>query len=168
MTDLRGERVTLRAATDVDVEPIAVILSEPEVARWWGEYDAARTRRELIDDPSVETFVLEVGGELAGVMLISEVNDPDYRHAGLDISLATRFQGQGLGREALRLAIDHLADERGHHRFTIDPATDNERAVRCYAAVGFKPVGVMRRYWRGPDGSWRDGLLMDLLAGERL
>jgi aminoglycoside 6'-N-acetyltransferase len=29
--------------------------------------------------------------------------------------------------------------------------------------VGFRPVGVMRRYERGPDGSWHDGLLMDLL-----
>jgi aminoglycoside 6'-N-acetyltransferase len=102
------------------------------------------------------------------VLLVSEENEPDYRHAGLDISLATRFHDQGLGREALRLAIDHLADQRGHHRFTIDPAVDNERAVRCYAAVGFRPVGVMRRYWRAQDGSWRDGLLMDLLAGERL
>jgi aminoglycoside 6'-N-acetyltransferase len=24
-------------------------------------------------------------------------------------------------------------------------------------------VGVMRRYERGPDGQWRDALLMDLL-----
>ncbi|TMK64523.1 MAG: GNAT family N-acetyltransferase, partial [Actinobacteria bacterium] len=29
-------------------------------------------------------------------------------------------------------------------------------------------AGVMRRYWRDPDGTWRDGLLMDMLADERL
>jgi aminoglycoside 6'-N-acetyltransferase len=27
-------------------------------------------------------------------------------------------------------------------------------------------VGVMRQYERGADGSWHDGLLMDLLAAE--
>jgi aminoglycoside 6'-N-acetyltransferase len=27
-------------------------------------------------------------------------------------------------------------------------------------------VGVLRSYERAPDGSWRDGLLMDLLADE--
>jgi aminoglycoside 6'-N-acetyltransferase len=27
-------------------------------------------------------------------------------------------------------------------------------------------VGIMRRYERGPDGIWHDGLLMDLLSGE--
>jgi aminoglycoside 6'-N-acetyltransferase len=64
--------------------------------------------------------------------------------------------------------IDHLVDDRGHHRFTIDPAVGNEPAIRCYAAVGFRPVGTMRRYSRAADGTWRDGLLMDLLADERL
>lgn len=37
-------------------------------------------------------------------------------------------------------------------------------AIECYAKVGFRPVGVMRRYERGPDGSWHDSLLMDLLV----
>ena len=110
--------------------------------------------------------MIEVGGELAGLLLVSEEDDPEYRHAGLDISLRTDLHGRGLGREALRVAIEHLARERGHHRFTIDPAADNERAIRCYRAVGFRPVGVMRRYWRGPDGNWHDGLLLDLLAEE--
>ena len=59
----------------------------------------------------------------------------------------------------------HFVD-RGHHRFTIDPAAGNERAIRCYAAVGFKPVGLMREYERVDSGPWHDGLLMDLLAHE--
>ena len=53
-----------------------------------------------------------------------------------------------------------------HHRFTIDPAVHNQRAIRCYAAVGFRRVGVMRNYERVDDGPWHDGLLMDLLAEE--
>jgi len=32
--------------------------------------------------------------------------------------------------------------------------------------VGFKPVGIMRKYECGSDGTWHDGLLMDLLAEE--
>jgi RimJ/RimL family protein N-acetyltransferase len=45
-------------------------------------------------------------------------------------------------------------------------AAGNARAIRAYAAVGFRPVGVLRAYERGADGTWHDGLLMDLLAGE--
>jgi ribosomal protein S18 acetylase RimI-like enzyme len=43
-------------------------------------------------------------------------------------------------------------------------AAVNAAAIRAYEKVGFRTVGVMREYWRSPDGSWRDGLLMDLLA----
>ena len=66
----------------------------------------------------------------------------------------------------MRLVIAHLIAERGHHRFTIDPALANERAIRAYEAVGFRRVGVMRRYERGLDGTWHDSLLMDLLVDE--
>jgi len=166
--ELRGERLALRRVTESDLPSIASILAEPEVARWWGRYDAKRVRRETLEDPHVEAFVIDIAGERAGILYVSEERDPDYRHAGLDISLATAHQGRGYGREALRVAIDHLVAERGHHRFTIDPETDNEIAIRCYEAVGFRPVGVMRRYSRRADGTWADGLLMDLLADERL
>ena len=74
--------------------------------------------------------------------------------------------GRGLGRDAVRTLARWLVTERGHHRITIDPALANERAIRCYEAVGFRRVGVLRRYWHGPDGQWHDGLLLDLLANE--
>ena len=60
----------------------------------------------------------------------------------------------------------YLIDVRGHHRLTIDPAASNARAIRSYESIGFRRVGVMRAYERGPDGTWHDGLLLDLLAGE--
>ena len=33
-------------------------------------------------------------------------------------------------------------------------------------AIGFRPIGVQRRYERGPDGTFHDGLLLDLLRDE--
>ena len=102
---------------------------------------------------------------MAGWLACDENTDPMYRHVGLDIFLTTPLHGQGLGRQALRLAIGYYL-ERGHHRFTIDPAAHNERAIRTYSAVGFRPVGRMRDYELGADGTWHDGLLMDLLASE--
>jgi len=74
--------------------------------------------------------------------------------------------GHGLGSDAVRTLARDLIVDRGHHRLVIDPAADTAAAIRCYAKVGFKPVGVMRRYERGLDGAWHDGLLMDLLAEE--
>jgi aminoglycoside 6'-N-acetyltransferase len=160
MFELRGERVRLRPATGDDAEALASILAEPEVARWWGPNPLADVREELRTSPS---YVVVIDGPAAGWLQVHEETDPMYPSVAFDIALATAFHGHGYGGEALRLVIAHFV-ARGHHRFTIDPAVDNERAIRCYQAVGFRPVGVMRAYERAPDGRWRDGLLMDLLS----
>ena len=94
-------------------------------------------------------FAIVVDGAVAGWLACEENTDPMYRYVGLDIFLTTRLHGQGLGREALRLAIAHYL-ERGHHRFTIDPAADNERAIRD--GVG-RHVGPQWRLSRDADGS---------------
>jgi aminoglycoside 6'-N-acetyltransferase len=165
-TTLHGERVTLRSLVQADRPSLVEILEEPEVARWFGTGSAEESADEFISDPDVTGFAIEVGGALVGAIGYSEEETPDYRHAGMDLFLATSSQGQGIGPEALRLLGRHLIEERGHHRLVIDPAAANDRAIKAYERVGFKPVGVMRSYERGPDGAFHDGLLMDLLAEE--
>ena len=163
---LHGERVTLRALSDEDLGQLAEIVAAPGVREWWSssDLDPERLRRELRNDGAA--FAIDAEGALAGWLAITEETDPDYRHAGLDITLGPRHQGRGLGPEALRTAIRWLIAERGHHRFTMDPALDNERAIRAYGAVGFRRVGVLHRYERGADGLWHDNLLMELVAEE--
>ena len=111
-------------------------------------------------------LVIEIGGEVAGGIQYHEEDDPMYRHAGIDLYLSTRFQGQSAGPEAVTLLARYLFEVRGHHRLTIDPAAANNRAIRCYGKVGFRPVGLMRQYERSPGGGFHDGLLMDLLRSE--
>jgi aminoglycoside 6'-N-acetyltransferase len=159
---LRGERLTLRPAGEADVEALAAILLEPDVHEWWGRYDADRVRRELAEIP---TWAIEVDGLVSGWLHANEEAEPDYPSVSFDVLVSTRLRGGGYGREALSMAIDWFARKRGHHRFTIDPAVENARAIRAYEAVGFERVGVLRRYERGPDGRWRDGLLMELIVG---
>jgi RimJ/RimL family protein N-acetyltransferase len=88
------------------------------------------------------------------------------RHAGIDLFLGREARGRGLGPDAIRTLARYLFEERGHHRLTIDPAAANDRAIRAYERVGFRPVGVMRQYERGGDGEFHDGLLLDMLRGE--
>ena len=163
---LRGERVTLRPLVELDKPRLVEILEEPEVARWFGMGSPGESADEFISDPEVTGFAIEADGEVVGAIGFHEEDTPDYRHAGMDLFLTTGRQGKGLGPEALRLLARHLFEERGHHRLVIDPAASNTRAIRAYESIGFKPVGVMRLYERGADGSFHDGLLMDLLADE--
>ena len=165
--ELRGQRVVLRPTRAADAESLTAILQEPEVAAWWGRFDVDRVRHELVgkrDDD--EGFVIAHDGEIVGYIQLSEENDPEFRHAGIDLFLRTEAQGRGLGPDAIRTLAAHLIDDRGHHRLTIDPAADNVRAISAYAKVGFRPVGRLRAYQRMPDGRWIDGWLMEMLADE--
>jgi aminoglycoside 6'-N-acetyltransferase len=163
---LHGTATTLRPIQAEDAETLARILAHPAVARWWGSYDAERVRRDLVEAPDTVVYVVETEGQVVGSIQYVEEPSSDYRHASIDVFLHPDWHGRGLGSDAIRTLARHLIHDRGHHRLAIDPAAANERAIRAYERVGFRAVGIMRSYERSPDGSWRDGLLMDLLAPE--
>ena len=165
---LRGQAVVLRPIVAGDRDALAAILAEPSVARWWGP---ARDDVSVVDDwldadADTTQWVIEVDGAVAGSLQASEEPDPDYRYASLDLFLSTGYQDRGLGTDAIRTAAHYLFEVRGHQRLTLDPSAANERAIRAYQRVGFRPVGVMRDSERGPDGTFHDGLLLDLLRAE--
>ncbi len=163
---LHGEQVVLRPMTELDAERVSEIRRTPDVARWWRKRDADYTRGKLADD-DLAYWVVELDGAAIGFVQAYEEADPEYRHAGLDLFLDPAFHGQGLGRDAVRAASRYLLEDRGHHRLVIDPAAANTRAIRCYEAVGFRRVGVLRSYWWDHvEERWADGLLLDLLADE--
>ena len=166
---LRDGALVLRPlAGDDEVAALRTILLDPSVARWWGMprpgLDVALDWLDADDDTF--QWIIDVDGVVAGSIQASEETDPDYRHAGIDLFLGPAHQGRGLGRVAIRLVARWLIDVRGHHRLTIDPSADNARAIAVYGSLGFRRVGEMRAYERGPDGTFHDGLLMDLLADE--
>jgi aminoglycoside 6'-N-acetyltransferase len=158
---LRGPQVILRPAAAGDVPALLAILAEPPVAEWW-----RRAEWERVDELGATTFVIELGGAVAGCIQYGEETDVDYYSAAIDIFVAPSAFGRGVGAEAMRLLIAWLIDVRGHHRLTLDPAAANARAIHVYERLGFRPVGVLREYERVADGVWRDALLMELLAAE--
>jgi aminoglycoside 6'-N-acetyltransferase len=159
--------VILRPATSADVPDLARIRSTPEVrSRWRGDDDLAAEVGRDLGDPELRTYAIVLDDRVVGAIQWSAEEEPDYRHAQIDIYLDPSVHSRGLCTDAVRTLARHLIDGHGHHRIVIDPAADNTAAIRCYEKVGFRPVGIMRRYERDVDGSWHDGLLMDLLADE--
>jgi aminoglycoside 6'-N-acetyltransferase len=154
--------LVLRPLAEIDVDELPRIHGTPEVRRWW---DAPDDGFPLTDEPEATRLTIEVDGTIAGMVQFSEELEPKYRHAGIDIFVDPAFHGRGVGTEAVSRVVRHLVDDRGHHRITIDPAADNAAAIRSYEKVGFRPVGVMRRYERDIEGDgWHDGLLMELVV----
>ncbi|MER5602081.1 GNAT family protein [Streptomyces sp. NPDC002265] len=163
---LHGRRgVILRPADHRDIPCLAAIRATPGVHRWWrGGPDLAAEVAEDLADADTRVFAVEYGGRVVGQIQWYAEQDPEYRHAGIDVYLDPSVHGRGLGTDAVRTLVRHLIEDHAHHRLVIDPAADNAAAIACYRKVGFRPIGVMRAYERGSDGSWHDGLLMDLLA----
>jgi aminoglycoside 6'-N-acetyltransferase len=159
---LRGPRVELEPLRPEHHERLAELRRDPGVLRWWQEPRPGF----LADEAGVFKHAVLLDGEVIGFVQWHEESDPMYRHAGVDLFIGDAFVGRGLGTETVRVVCAHLIDERGFHRIVIDPEVANEAAIASYGKVGFKPVGVMRRYQRDSSGEWRDGLLMELLADE--
>jgi aminoglycoside 6'-N-acetyltransferase len=163
--ELHGAAVVLRPVVPEDEAALIRIRETESVLRWWGPVEPGFP----FDDDAVLRWTVHRRDASSrsgpvGMVQAGEEPDPDYRHAGIDLFLDPSVHGHGLGRDVVRTVATWLVRERGHHRLVIDPAADNAPAIACYRAVGFRPVGVMRRYERGPDGTFHDGMLMDLLA----
>jgi aminoglycoside 6'-N-acetyltransferase len=157
--ELRGNRVTLKPVTPEHADELRHIHEKPEVLTWWGDHDEGFP---FDDDPDTTRFAILVdGNRIAGLVQYGEEEEPDYRHAWIDIFLDPDLHGRGLGAEAVRTLARHLFENKKHHRITIDPAAANTQAINAYEKAGFRAVGTMQKAWRAPSGEWVDVLLME-------
>lgn len=163
-TPIVGPLVTLRAPLQSDLEPLGVILEEPEVALWWVGYSPERVQREFIDDTAVSR-IIEVDGECAGALLVLRGEEPEYPTTVMHLFIGTRFRGRRIGEEALALAIRHEF-ANGISRITLDPNERNDGAIRSYERLGFKRIGVLRDYQLRPNGKLEGALFLDLTRGD--
>jgi aminoglycoside 6'-N-acetyltransferase len=160
--NLSGPRVQLVPVAPEHQERLGELRLEPEVRRWWQDPQDDW----LAEEPDTVKYTVLLDGEVIGVAQWYEETDPMFRHAGIDLFLDPAVHGRGLGTETVRVLCAHLIDDHGFHRLVIDPEAENEAAIASYRKVGFRPVGVMRRYSRDRFGVWKDGLLLELLADE--
>lgn len=160
-----GDRVVVRSASDADRPALEALMGCPGVRAWWWDFDVEELSEKL-GQPDVVPLVVEHDDRVIGYIQFSDEESLQYHFASIDLALHDDHQGLGFGRDAVRTLARYLFEVRGHHRITIDPAVANARAIACYQSVGFRPVGTLREYERNADGTWHDGLLMELLAGD--
>src|SRR4051794_9576473 len=91
---LAGRGLTLGPARPEDVAAISAVFAEPEVDRWWPNPGAAdvRAKCEGTQEDAV-FFVIDVDGRAVGGIEYWEEDDPEFRHAGIDVFLTAALHG---------------------------------------------------------------------------
>ena len=168
-TVLEGQGFHVRRATAADVDFMVVLACHDEVEPFMAavsprERDELREEvRRSEEEPELRgRFVLEVEGELVGVLAFDVANRRSriaYLHA---IMLEPAYRGRGLATAATRLLVRHLVFDLDYHRVQLEVYGFNEPALRHFERAGFSREGVRRQaYWR--HGEWVDGILFGLV-----
>jgi diamine N-acetyltransferase len=93
--------------------------------------------------PAAEARMIYRGDAPVGFVLFHPITPerPADGHCIVRFMIDHRFQGQGIGRPALKAAVDWIAREYGVDRVRLSVVPENERARALYRAEGFAETG---------------------------
>jgi len=77
----------------------------------------------------------------------------------IDIGVVPSFQNTGVGTQLLMALFDYLK-RLGVIEIFLEVSSVNERALKLYEKVGFKPVGVRPQYYQSGSYEGTDALVM--------
>lgn len=106
-------------------------------------------------------WVCRVGCELVGYFVLMLAVDEAHL---LNISIAEKRQGLGLGARLLRQAME-MARHGGATTLLLEVRPSNSRALRLYRHFGFVQIGVRRGYYPAVTGR-EDALVLTHALGE--
>ena len=172
---LKGNRVILRSVEREDLPILSAFNNDLEVelasggdppfpqsfARLQARYDESLRRGER--DGS--HFAIETDGEAIGICDLFHF-DETARTCELGIIIGNKdYWGQGYGREAIGLLLQHAFQYHNLHKVWLRVNANNLRAIGAYRACGFVEEGRQRSHvWS--DGRYVDLLLMGVLREE--
>lgn len=172
----RSERLRLRAATDEDLALLVEAWDDPGLTIL--QDGTVRTRSAAARVEEQRSWYANTAATPDLGVVIERIEDGEVIGGAtvwrmsvavpvgtLSINLRPAHLGQGYGTEAVRLVVDHAFRSVPLHRIGLGVYAYNDRALRCYEAVGFREEG-RRREVVFADGAWHDLVVMGLLRSE--
>lgn len=163
-------KLKVRELENKDAALLAKWLSNPAVLEFYEgrdcSFDLEKVRDVFFTSDSGETrcIVLFEDQEI-GYIQFYELAKSDCNNFGLDISDIiygtdqfigeTEYWNKGIGQILMRSMLDYLLGQKGADLVVVDPQTWNERAIACYAKVGFTKYKLL------PKHEWHEGELRD-------
>ena len=99
--------------------------------------------------------------EICAVLLL-RVDQQIYlrRLARIEIMVAAKWQGQGIGKALLQSALELADRELLMERVEAEITTENLSALELFKSFGFKVEGTGRDWARAEDGTFADAFLL--------
>lgn len=169
--ELVGDTVRLRELRDDDIATRASLGRSREIAHGFGvdlHSDEPMTEGDAAAElacrfgPGPHWVIADRHDVFVGIVRLAPV-DAANRSARLGVGILDPARlGQGLGTEAIRLALGWGFEHLDLHRVSLTVLADNARAVAAYSRCGFSVEGRFRHTLLR-DGSWHDDLSMAVL-----
>ena len=95
--------------------------------------------------PDAEPRAVYAGDDPVGFVLFHPVDKdkPAEGHCIVRLMIDHRFQGRGLGRQALEAAVDWIVREHRADRVRLSVVPSNEKARGLYRSAGFVETGEL-------------------------
>lgn len=135
-----------------DVAPLDIAPVDGSNWREVADLEVAPEQRAFVMDPARylalccygtagwSPLAIRVGGRVVGFLMWAV--DPDDGACWLGgILIDHAWQRRGIGRRAVRLALELLAERHGRRRFALSYRPENDVARRIYAGLGFVETG---------------------------
>jgi ribosomal-protein-alanine N-acetyltransferase len=136
--------------------------ADPRVLDYW----QAQLRQQDADHVAQHGLMLLIRAKestdnqagILGVIRFSQILRGPFQACYLGFSLAQSSVGNGVMRESLTVAIDHLFDDWHLHRVMANYLPRNHRSGALLERLGFVQEGLAKDYLQ-IDGAWEDHVL---------
>ncbi len=140
----------------VTVEPVHSEVLEALHKRCFETAWSAEAFTNLLNTPRTYGFLSLTDNTPNGFILLrSAAGEGEILIIGVDPA----SRRQGLAAHLLA-AGENEARERGSEKLFLEVADDNQAAIAFYRREGFKKTGRRPKYYKRPDGSRADALIM--------
>jgi len=152
VTEIRGERVTLRAWKPSDASPLARHANNANIARQLRDRfphpytiaDARQFIQSVAGAKPTTLFAIVVEGEAVGSVGFFPGADVERFSAEIGYWLAEPYWGRGITVEALQLASKYAFEVCNVLRLFALPFADNAQSIRVLEKAGYTREAVLR------------------------
>ncbi|EJB4734899.1 spermidine N1-acetyltransferase [Listeria monocytogenes] len=154
----------LRPLEREDLKFVYRLNNDAKIMSYWFEepYEAFVELQELYDkhihDQSERRFILELDGQMVGLVELMEI-DYIHRRAEFQIIIDPKFQGHGYAVSATKLAMKYAFHVLNMHKLYLVVDKVNEKAIHVYEKVGFIREGELIDEFF-VDGTYHDAIRM--------